>query len=112
MTFRPRPRVYFYRHGKELANHPYNGAEHVGFGVYSGKVSTVCCFRSILVRDTVEHELTERDFGGQPVMAKVWSPEGQTNWFAVASPQSVEKRILLEGAAKPVSVPARIPVRI
>lgn len=86
------PRVYFYRDGRELTNHPLNGKMHVGFGVFAGVIRKLPCFTSVIVRGTRDEELTEADFDGRPVMVKVWQPGRRVTWFAVASPETVARR--------------------
>src|SRR6056297_301619 len=80
---RPLPRAYFYRNGRELTAHPSNGLPVIGCGIMTGAIGKTVCFNSVTVRTNINDELTERDFGGEPVMVKIWSPESRPVWFAL-----------------------------
>ncbi|MDV6032729.1 MAG: hypothetical protein F9B45_22115 [Phycisphaera sp. RhM] len=90
MPNRPRPRAYFFRNGVELSGHEMNGRPVVNCGVPTGKIGNAACLQSIVVRDTRDVELSERDFGG-PVSVKVWSPESEAIWFGIAEVETVKQ---------------------
>lgn len=86
---RPQPRVYFFRDGRELTEHPANGCPMLGVGVFSGRLGSAVCFSSVTVRTTLDDTVTERDFDG-PVSFKIWAPGTKPVWFGLGSVESVE----------------------
>lgn len=87
---RPMPRGYFTRNGRELTGHKYNGKPVGGLGIPTGMIGNLPCFQSVMIESHPQVELTERDFGGQPVRCKVWTPNGQPLWVGIANATTVD----------------------
>ncbi|MEO9591448.1 hypothetical protein [Rhodopirellula bahusiensis] len=85
----PLPRVYVFRKGVELKDHPANGRPCLGFGSLTGKVGEFLAFESIAVQSTIRREYSEIDFEG-PVMIKIWAPNMPAEWFAIATLTTVK----------------------
>jgi hypothetical protein len=83
------PRVYVFRNGVELQDHPANGRPCLGFGSLTGKVGDFLAFESVAVQSTIRREYSEIDFRG-PVMIKIWAPNMPAEWFAVANVATVK----------------------
>ncbi|WP_168566858.1 hypothetical protein [Crateriforma spongiae] len=88
-AYRTAPRVYVFRNGQELTDHPANGRNVLGFGRPVGMIGNAVCFDSVTVRTAVDAEFTQADFGG-PVSVKIWSPGRPAVWFGIADVQAVE----------------------
>jgi hypothetical protein len=84
----PRPRVFIYRNGTELTDHPANGRAVAGFGSPAGTIGKAICFDSVTVIDGHNRRFEQSDFGG-PVSLKVWSHGTKPLWFGLANAKTV-----------------------
>ena len=69
-------RVYFYRDGEELTDHPANGFEYTGNSAYSGEIGRFKAHDQLFIRqpfgDSPSCLVDVSDFDGKPCMAKLW----------------------------------------
>ena len=89
-THRVQPRLYVFRDGQELTDHPANGRPVLSLGFPSGRIGKAFCIESITVRTKIDWTLTEKDFDG-PVSLKIWEPEKAPNWVGLANAETVSK---------------------
>ncbi|WP_146519344.1 hypothetical protein [Stieleria varia] len=73
-----------------MADSHLHGRTVVSFGIPTGTIGRAACFNSITVRDGIDCELTEVDFGG-PVSVKIWTPDNREMWFGIADVSTVER---------------------
>jgi len=90
-------RMYFFRNGVELVDHPANGMSCSGLGAIVAKIGKVDCRRCVFVsgRDASgvrTFVLNECDFDG-PVMVKTWFVRREYNeTFAICDPATAVAR--------------------
>ena len=92
-------KIYFYRNGVELTDHPANGMDYTGCGPFIAEIGKHRVHRSVFVgkgygRNYSTYIVNECDFDG-PVMVKVWAPgidKRYIEWFALAELETATAR--------------------
>lgn len=90
-------KVYFYRNGQELVDHPANGMTYTGMGCSVATCGKYRVHRSVFVATSPRGQsyiVNECDFDG-PVMVKIWAPgieKRYIEWIALAEPETAVAR--------------------